>query len=143
MTKGMKLSLFDVTDFHNPKEKFTEIIGGQGTYSPIQYDHKALFQHKSRNLFGFPVSIYEEAGKNFEVNFQGAGALIYEVTPERGFVLKGDLVKKKAPGQQYEDWENNIQRLVYSGESLFTLSMNDIKSYQLNTFAETGVLKIK
>ena len=44
--KGMKLSLFDVTDFHNPKEKFTEIIGGQGTYSTIQYDHKALFQHK-------------------------------------------------------------------------------------------------
>ena len=62
-TKGMKLSLFDVTDFHNPKEKFTEIIGGQGTYSAIQYDHKALFQHKKRNLFGFPVSIYEEGSQ--------------------------------------------------------------------------------
>ena len=105
-TKGMKLSLFDVTDFHNPKEKFTEIIGGQGTYSPIQYDHKALFQHKGRNLFGFPVSVYEEGEKNFEVNYKGAGALVYEVTPESGFVLKGDLVKEKAPGEQYEDWES-------------------------------------
>ena len=47
----------------------------------------------------------KKAAKNFEVNYKGAGALIYEVTPERGFVLKGDLVKEKASGQQYEDWE--------------------------------------
>ncbi|WP_432363504.1 beta-propeller domain-containing protein [Sporosarcina sp. UB5] len=142
ITKGMKLSLFDVTDFHNPKEKFTEIIGGQGTYSPLQYDHKALFQHKQRNLFGFPVSIYEEGAKQFEVNYKGSGALVYEITSERGIVLKGDLVNKKAPGQQYEDWEKQVQRLLYSGDSLFTLSMDEVKSYTLDSFVEIGTLKM-
>ena len=43
--KGMKISLFDIADFHNPKEKDTVIIGGEGTQSPIQYNHKALFVH--------------------------------------------------------------------------------------------------
>ena len=70
LTMGMKISLFDVTDFHNPKEKDTEIIGGRGTYSQIQYDHKALFQHEERNLYGFPISIYDEIGKDHMSNFE-------------------------------------------------------------------------
>ncbi|MCM3709389.1 beta-propeller domain-containing protein [Sporosarcina luteola] len=143
LTKGMKISLFDVTEFHNPKEKYTEIIGGRGTYSPLQYDHKALFQHKNRNLFGFPVSIYEEGAKEFEVDFTGAGALVYEITPDRGILLKGDLVQKKASGQQYEEWETQVQRLVYSGESLFTLSMDEVKSYSLDSFKEISKLQMK
>ena len=143
LTQGMKISLFDVTDFHNPKEKFTEIIGGRGTYSPLQYDHKALFQHKKRNLFGFPISIYEEGEKEFDVDYKGSGALVYEITPERGIVLKGDLVQKKTSGEQYEDWEKQVQRLLYSGDSLFTLSMNEIKSYQLDSFKEISTLKMK
>src|SRR5690606_1011521 len=142
ITKGMKISLFDVTDFHNPKEKFTEIIGGQGTYSALQYDHKALFQHKKRNLFGFPVSIYEEGAKDFEVDYKGSGALVYEITPEHGIILKGDLVEKKSSGEQYEDWEKQVQRLLYSGDSLFTLSMNEIKSYKLDSFKEISTLKM-
>lgn len=142
ITKGMKISLFDVTDFYNPKEKFTEIIGGQGTYSALQYDHKALFQHKKRNLFGFPVSIYEEGAKDFEVDYKGSGALVYEITPEHGIILKGDLVEKKSSGEQYEDWEKQVQRLLYSGDSLFTLSMNEIKSYKLDSFKEISTLKM-
>lgn len=142
LTKGMKISLFDVTDFHNPKEKYTEIIGGRGTYSPLQYDHKALFQHKKRNLFGFPVSMYEEGAKDFEVDYKGSGALIYEITPDSGIVLKGDLVQKKASGEQYEEWEKQIQRLLYSGDSVFTLSMDEVKSYKLDSFKEISTLKM-
>ena len=143
VTKGMKISLFDVTDFNHPKEKYTEIIGGQGTYSPLQYDHKALFQHQNRSLFGFPVSIYEETGKEFEVDYKGSGAMIYEITADRGILLKGDLVKPKAAGQQYEEWEAQVHRLIYSGDSVYTLSPREIKSYDLNTFKEIETLKVK
>ncbi|MBD7985301.1 beta-propeller domain-containing protein [Sporosarcina sp. Sa2YVA2] len=143
ITKGMKISLFDVTDFHNPKEQDTEIIGGQGTYSQIQYDHKALFQHHSRNLFGFPINVYGESEKEFEVNFKGAGALVYEITAEKGIVLKGDLVKDKAPGQQYEEWEKEVQRIIYSGDNLYTIARNGISSYELDSFQEISTLRLK
>lgn len=142
LTMGMKISLFDVSDFHNPKEKDTEIIGGRGTYSQIQNDHKALFQHKTRNLYGFPVAIYEEGGQNEYIDFQGSGALIYEITSEDGIVLKGDLLKEKSAGQQYEEWETEVQRLLYSGDILYTLSMKELKSYSLDTFIRIGDLQL-
>ncbi|MCG3087099.1 beta-propeller domain-containing protein [Sporosarcina cyprini] len=140
-TKGMKVSLFDVTDFANPKEKDMVVIGGEGTYSPVQYDHKALFQHAGRNLYGFPVSVYGENGKQHQLDFKGAGALIYEITPERGIVLKGDLVRKPDKGQQYEEWETQVQRLLYSKDRLFTVSYNDLNSYDFNTFKKLEQLK--
>ncbi len=142
-TKGMKLSLFDVTDFSNPKEKDKTIIGGSGTHSPLQYDHKALFKQPKQNLYGFPASIYEEGEKNHEVNYIGSGALIYEITPEKGIVLKGDLIKRKAKGQQYEEWEKQIQRIIYSGNHLYTLSHSEITSYEIDTYKETGKLNIQ
>ncbi|MBO0601262.1 beta-propeller domain-containing protein [Sporosarcina sp. E16_3] len=142
LTMGMKISLFDITDFNNPKEKDTEIIGGRGTYSPVQYDHKALFQHKERNLYGFPVSIYDEIGKDHNIDFKSSGALVYEITPEHGIVLKGDLLKAKSRGEQYGDWEGEIQRMLYSKDILYTVSMKEIKNYSLDTYAPIGNLQI-
>lgn len=142
LTKGMKVSLFDVTDFNNPKEMDTEIIGGRGTYSQLQYDHKALFQHKERNLYGFPVTIYNESGKDRNIDFQSSGALVYEITPERGIVLKGDLQKAKSSGEQYGEWEREIQRMLYSKDVLYTVSMKEINNYSLETFVPIGGVTI-
>lgn len=142
LTLGMKISLFDISDFANPKEQDTEIIGGRGTYSPIQYDHKALFQHKDRNLYGFPVTVYGETGKKDYIELQSSGALVYEITPEKGIVLKGDLLTKNTQGEQYTDWDNQIQRMLYSKDELYTISMKEINNYSLTTFSPIGGVKI-
>ncbi|MFJ7934200.1 beta-propeller domain-containing protein [Sporosarcina sp. NPDC096371] len=142
LTMGMKISLFDITDFANPKEQDTAIIGGRGTYSPIQYDHKALFQHKERNLYGFPVMVYDETGKDHYVELQSSGALVYEITPEKGIVLKGDLLTKNTRGEQYADWDKEIQRMLYSKDNLYTVSMKEINNYRLDTFAPISGVKM-
>ncbi|WP_318614909.1 beta-propeller domain-containing protein [Sporosarcina sp. YIM B06819] len=141
LTKGMKISLFNISDFANPKEQDTEIIGGRGTYSPIQYDHKALFQHKNRNLYGFPVMVYDEIGKKDYIELQSSGALVYEITSEKGIVLKGDLLTKNTQGEQYSDWDKQIQRMLYSKDELYTISMKEINSYSLDTFGTLGGVK--
>lgn len=140
MTEGMKISLFDVSDLNNPKELDTKVIGGQGTYSPIQYDHHALFQHEEKNLYGFPVSIYEKGAGQEYSQFKQEGSLIYEITPEKGIALKGNLLKSKNAAQLYEDWETSIQRMVYVGDSLYTISMKEITSYNLRNFEKIGKL---
>ncbi|MEK3978902.1 beta-propeller domain-containing protein [Psychrobacillus sp. FSL K6-2836] len=141
MTEGMKISLFDVSDFANPKEKDTEVIGDQGTYSPIQYDHHALFEHQEKHLYGFPVSIYErQPGKEY-ADFKQDGALIYEITPENGIERKGDLLRPEVSGQMYEEWESSIQRIVYAGDTIYTIAMKEIKSYNINTYKQTGLVK--
>ena len=142
VTKGMKISLFDVSDFANPKEQDMVIIGGRGTYSEVQYNHKALFRNEALNYYGFPVILYEE-GKNEDVKYKGLGALVYEITTEKGIQLKGNLITPAKANELYEDWESSISRLVYIDDALYTISPKEIKSYDLKTFESIGQMKIK
>ena len=138
-TGGMKISLFDVTDFANPKESASEIIGGQGTYSSVQQDHHALFIHPTRNLFGFPVSIYQPSERSNLVDLESSGALIYEITTNGGIVKKADLTERMT--NDYMDWEKEVQRLLYSGETVYTISANEVKSYALDTFTSLDTIE--
>jgi len=140
VTGGMKISLFDVSDFSNPKEKDTEIIGTQGTSSPLQYDHKALFQHREKGLFGFPINLYEGTNKEGYGEFAGEGAMVYEITAEDGIQEVANMIKQRNPNQLYEEWEKSIQRIVYIGDTLYTISWKEMKSYDLNTFKEIGIV---
>ena len=133
LTKGMKLSLFDVTDFNKPKEKQAVIIGGRGTYSPVQYDHKALFRDPRQNYYGFPVTIYSPTDEEDRLKYEGTGAQIYKVTPA-GIELAANLIEKARPGEQYEDSYNAVQRLIYVEDQLFTVSRSKVTSYNGNTF---------
>ena len=140
VTTNMKMSLFDVTDFKNPKEQSTVKIGGKGSYSDVQYNPKALFRNKEYHYFGFPVVLYE-AGKSDEVVYQGQGAQIYEITAEKGIVLKGNIINKST-GEPYENWEQNVQRVVYVEDTLYTIARNEVKSYQLKDFKALDTLNI-
>ena len=140
VTGGMKISLFDVTDFTNPIEKDMEIIGGQGTYSSLQHDHKALFEHREKGLFGFPVTLYEGSNKEGYGDYAGEGAIMYEITAEKGIKQVANLIKQPSSSQLYENYEQLVQRMVYAGDTLYTISMKEMKSYDLNTFKEIGVV---
>lgn len=141
VTTNMKLSLFDVSDFRNPKEQSTVKIGGKGSSSEVQYNPRALFRNKEFNYFGFPVVLYE-AGKGDEVIYQGQGAQIYEITAEKGIVLKGNIINRNND-ESYENWEQVVQRVVYIDDTLYTIARNEVKSYQLNDFKPLDTLTIK
>ncbi|TYS13338.1 hypothetical protein FZC78_21915 [Rossellomorea vietnamensis] len=143
LTGGMKISLFDVSDFHNPKEKDTEIIGGRGTHSYLMEDHKALFQHREKSLFGFPVSVYQDKeGSMYEQIFDYQGSLVYEITPENGIIRKAQITNSEED-EIYEHWEHQVQRMLYIGENLYTLSPDQIHAYKLNDFTKMGELEIQ
>lgn len=139
VTGGMKISLFDVTDFENPIEKDNEIIGGSGTYSTLQYDHKALFIHAEQNLFGFPVSLFS-GSEDGTVQFEGAGPMIYTITKD-GIEETADLLEKTEAG--IEDWATGVQRILYSGNSIYTVSPTELKSYSLDNFELQHTLSYK
>lgn len=141
VTTNMKMSLFDVSDFRNPKEQSTVKIGGKGSSSEVQYNPKALFRNKEFNYFGFPVVLYE-TGKGDEVVYQGQGAQIYEITAEKGIVLKGNIINRNND-ESYENWEQVVQRVVYIDDTLYTIARNEVKSYQLNDFKPLDTLTIK
>lgn len=145
LTNGVKISLFDVSDMKNPKEKFTEIIGGRGTYSPLNYDHKALLFNRNKNLFAFPISVYRNNKKNeYEEIFEYQGAYVYNVDTENGFTLKSKITH--ITGEQmpfYEEYESGIHRLLYIGDTLYALSPNKITSHDLKTNEKVGELGLR
>ncbi|RKJ25109.1 hypothetical protein D7X33_43615, partial [Butyricicoccus sp. 1XD8-22] len=60
-----------------------------------------------------------------------------------GIELKGNLITPASPGEQYENWETMVQRMIYIGNTLYTISRNEVKSYDLQTFEQLGSVKIQ
>ncbi len=141
-TTGIKVSLFDITDYAHPKEQDSVVIGGRGTYSEVEYNHKALFRNEQYGYYGFPVTVYESKGE-YDVEYQGTGAVVYEISAESGIRLKGDLIQPAQQGEQYEEWESAISRLLYINDTIYTISGKEVKSYDLKTLEEISSVQFK
>ncbi|MDD9312192.1 beta-propeller domain-containing protein [Cytobacillus firmus] len=141
-TDGVKISLFDVSDTTNPVEKDTEIIGGRGTYSPLNYDHKALLADKKKNLYGFPISIYQnKEGSQSESIFDFQGALVYKITVQNGIELQSEITHQTEEAI-YEEWEDAIERLIFIGDCIYSISPYKVDAYQTDGFQKAGELKL-
>nr|WP_246187692.1 beta-propeller domain-containing protein [Ornithinibacillus caprae] len=135
---GIKISVFDVSDMTNPVEKFTEVIGQGGSYTELNYNHRALFKHPSENLFGFPAQLYEtkEVKKDDityeEQTFLFEGALLYYISADDGIELK-DTITHQGDIQDYPEWNSEIKRLVSVDDIIYTLSYDQMKAYDINS----------
>ena len=118
---NMKMSMFDVSDLENPKEMFSVDIGGRYASSPITYNHKALFYNKSGNLIGFPVELRE-----YSASKDRNGFVMFKIDLEEGFIQYGEIL-------QEIDYRTNINRAIYIGNNLYTLSEMKIVKYNLDT----------
>lgn len=137
---GMKLALFDVTDVNHPVQKHSLVLGEQGSYSPLLYDHKALLFDKTRSLIGFPVSITaQKPGEEWPSEvFQGAH--VYKVTLAHGFQKQAAITHHKN-GQLY-DWHHYINRLLTIDNQLYTVSEGRIQANDMGAYALTGLLDL-
>ncbi|MCR4431845.1 MAG: beta-propeller domain-containing protein [Tepidanaerobacteraceae bacterium] len=153
--QGMKIALFDVSDVNHPVEKFKEIIGNRGTDSELLRNHKALLFSKEKNLMAFPVTVMETKDKDDAVKgnmpqygeFSFQGAYVYDIDLQKGFKLKGrithlspeDYIKA---GNGWYDSRRNVERIIYIGENLYTLSGGMVKASRMSDLKEISALDI-
>ena len=130
---GMKMALFDVSDVHNPVEKFKEIIGGRGTSSDLLYNHKALLFNREKNLLAFPVTVMESQSSTGTVPDYGVftfqGACVYNLDLKDGFQLKGRITHLTAEdylkaGRYHYDVANKWKDHLYQGCPLHPIPGN-------------------
>jgi len=152
--QGMKIALFDVSDVSNPKEKFKEIIGDRGTDSELLNNHKALLFSKKKELMAFPVTVMEiESGGNVEENrpvygsFSFQGAYVYNIDLEEGFKLRARIShiseeEYKKAGDRWYRGNMNVERIIYIGDDLYTISKGMIKANSMTDMKEKGSLLI-
>ncbi|WP_316569276.1 beta-propeller domain-containing protein [Neobacillus sp. YIM B06451] len=145
LTDGVKISMFDVSDMSNPKEKFTEVIGGRGTHSLLNHDHKALLFNKDKGLFAFPISVYQNSKANeYDQIFESQGAYVYNIDPEKGFTLQSKITHMDSEKPSiYEEYNTEIKRLLYIGDTLFALSPEKITSHDLKSYRNIGTLGLR
>lgn len=142
--QGIKISMFDITDFENPKEISKVIIGDRGTESPVLYDHKALLFDKEKGIFVIPVRVYEiseeiKEKQNYTGNIYGEftfqGAYVYNVSIEKGFEYLGRITHMNSTDEQW-NYLYYIKRSLYIENSLYTISDGMVKINDMKTLEE-------
>lgn len=155
--QGLKVALFDVTDVNHPKEMSKVIIGDRGSDSELLNNHKALLFSKEKNLLAFPATVMK-IRENDKQNYAGGfpaygsfefqGAYIYRIDLKNGLQFRGrishldkdDMLKA---GDSWYDSDKNVQRLLYIGNNLYTLSQGQIQVNNLNDLKPLGKLEIE
>jgi hypothetical protein len=155
--QGMKVAVFDVTNVAQPVEMSREIIGDRGTSSELLDNHKALLFSREKNLLAFPVTVMEIKGRN-NINETGnmpeygtftfQGAYIYKIDLTDGLQLKAKITHLNAgdymkAGDCWPDSDKNIERVIYIGDVLYTLSPAMIKAHYLGDMKELQTLALE
>ena len=155
--QGMKLSLFDVSNPEDPKEISSYNIE-ENAYSDVQYNPKAFLFSKEKNLISFPMQYhkYFVHGKEISEDDLYSGKLegtidfnteSYETKFHAVFAIFGlednKLVKRAyvEQPQSGDQYDATIQRGCYVGDTLFTVSNNNILATSLKDFSKISDLK--
>lgn len=130
---GMKLSIFDVSDYSNPKELHTIKIGGRGSISDALNNHKAIMLNEEEGIIAFPAELTEDGGYYDDGtpafgNRIFTGGLVYNIDPEEGISLRGKMEKN------LNDYNSRLERIIYIGNKLYSVSTDGkISSYDMKT----------
>jgi len=134
--RSVKLSLFDVTDINNPLEIAKYLVNNDPTgASPISTysfsnalgDPKAFLFNQQKQLLVIPMFL-----ETLAVDGQWQGAYVFQLTPEKGFTLRGVLTHQSNKDNQYSDYKSQINRSLYIDNTLYTVSNNMIQLHRLD-----------
>ena len=153
--QGLKIALFDVSDFNNPIVESEVIIGDRGTDSPVLYEHKAILFDREKKLLVLPVTLceisekvktqyYQDPGRTYGT-FTFQGAYVYGLSLEDGFELKGRITHMDDDFSDSYQWywgssSTDIIRSLYIDDILYTISNNMVMMNNLNDLNEINTL---
>ncbi|MDD3363519.1 MAG: beta-propeller domain-containing protein [Syntrophomonas sp.] len=155
--QGMKIAIFDVTDVSKPVEMSRALIGDRGTDSELLRNHKALLFSQEKNLLAFPVTVMEVQNKTASGeskyipdygSFTFQGAYIYRIDLTNGLQFRGSISHISSEdyakaGDAWFDSDKNVERVLYIGDTLYTLSPDMIKAHDLSGLWEIKTLSLR
>ena len=136
--QGVKIALFDVSNVSNPTQIANYTIGDRGSDSPVLRDHKAFLFDKQRNLLVIPALVAQIDPSEYPGEIPDyaygepvwQGALVFNVTLEEGFRLRGGVTHIENPADK-TDWNHYVQRSLYIEDTLYTVSNVKVKMNSL------------
>jgi uncharacterized secreted protein with C-terminal beta-propeller domain len=140
--QGVKIALFDVSNVSNPVQIANYTIGERGSDSPVLRDHKAFLFDRQRNLLVIPALVAQIDRSEYPGEIPPyaygkpvwQGALVFNVTLEKGFLLRGGITHIETTAEK-ENWNYYVQRSLYIEETLYTISNVKVKINNLQDLA--------
>lgn len=136
---GVKISMFDVTDYNNPVELNKIIIGEQGSHTDILHNHKSLLFSKNRNILAFPIYASSYDKGTYKHNFETQGAFVFKIDENYKLKLRGDI-SHLDKNNNYNDY---IRRILFIDNNLYTISDNKIKISDFDTLEDIKDLNLE
>lgn len=138
VNNGVKLSLFDISDFENPKEVDSYIIDGRYTDSVALHEHKAFLFNKEKELLVLPVREYIDSintgisSQRYNAKYK-QGAYVFTITKD-GFDLRGVVEHEEEEGYNYWYYSSSdVLRTLYIDDVLYTISQKKILMNDMNS----------
>ena len=148
--QGVKISLFDVSNYTDPKELAKYEIGDRGTDSPVLRDHKAFLFNKERKLMVIPVlvaKIDEEQYPNGVPPYVSGravwqGAYVFKISPDLDpkIVLLGTITHIE--NGNLSNTSLYILRSLYIEDVLYTISESKVMMNSLHDLSLINVLNL-
>lgn len=154
---GLKVSLFDISDFNQPREVSTILLGGIGSYADVLYNHKNLLFSREKNLIAFPATLTARDADDPKTYRQPSyqGLLVLGLSADRQLVLRGHVTHFDklgdpfGPEQPLSEKEmqaffghDAVYRAAWIGDTLLTLSGRQVRSASLDGFTALGKVEL-
>jgi len=134
-TKGLKISLFDVSDVNNPEEVATFVAEGRHSSSTAEYEHKAFLFSKEKELLVIPAYSYDYQDGESDYN----GAMVFKISKDE-IELRGIVDHSKATSNRYG---SAVERSLYIEELLYTKSQGLLRINNLEDLASVKAIELK
>ncbi|MBN2459592.1 beta-propeller domain-containing protein [Candidatus Woesearchaeota archaeon] len=145
-TRGLKISLFDVSDVENPKEIAKFVTDERYAQSTAEYEHKAFLFSKANNLLVIPAYSYSygecwggrcpmDEGQDYN------GAMVFKVTKTE-VTLRGIIDHSMANGN-YNYYQAAVERSLYIQDELFTKSPNLLRINKIDDLSKVKNLELE
>jgi len=125
VNKGLKLSLFDITNPSTPLELDSFVTGDEYSGSIALTNHKSFLASSEKNLIVFPATLRSgDAGSRVDFS----GALAFSINDNK-IKLRGQIDHSDGGNYTHTDpwdgfnyFDNSVKRSLYVGDALYTLS---------------------
>lgn len=135
--RHMKLSVFDVSDFAHPRQKFEQTIGTAHGWSEAAWEHKAFNYFPERHMLAVPFSDYTSNGGNYWDNFV-SDLRLFHIDVNSGITPRGAIDMREIYQQvEYHDWSWSyspwIRRSVMADDFAYAISDAGIRVANMNS----------
>ncbi|ADO68606.1 beta-propeller domain-containing protein [Stigmatella aurantiaca] len=135
--RGLKLSLFDVSDMSHPTEAFTLRVGSSSGWSDASYDHKAFNFFPAKGLLAIPFAEYLPYASDYWSGFRSE-LRVFRVDAATGFTAVGalpmsDLYNTNPYSGWTWYWSPTVRRSVMADDYVYAISDAGVRVANVNT----------